>query len=64
MVMKNKSNLQSCPTKLLILTEEYTQKFLLRDHLEEQVAIDVLYSVLLHLVQEPRQELAFLARIS
>ena len=46
-----------------ILTEEDAEEFLLCDHLEEQVAVDVLDGVLLHLVQEPRQELAFLTRI-
>lgn len=46
-----------------MLTEEDTEELLLGDHLEEEVAVDVLDGVLLHLVEQPRQELALLARI-
>ena len=43
-----------------ILTEENSEELVLADHPDEQVPVDVLYSVLLHLVEQPSQQLRLL----
>ena len=46
------------------LTEKDGEELVLLDHGEEQLPVDVLDRVLLHLVQEPGQQLPALAGIS
>ncbi len=49
---------------MMRLTEKDSEEFVLSNHFDEKIAIDVLNGVLLHLVEKPGQEFAFLPRIS
>ena len=48
----------------MILTEEDAEELLLGDHLEEEVAVDVLDGVLLHLVEQPGEQLRLLGSVA
>lgn len=60
------SNAEPFPiaTVLASLTEEDGEELGVVDVLEEEVPVDVLHRVLLHLVQQPSQELVLLARVA
>ena len=47
-----------------ILTEENSEELVLADHPDEQVPVDVLYCVLLHLVEQPSQQLRLLSCVA
>jgi hypothetical protein len=47
-----------------VLTEEDGEELEVVDHLVEKIPVDVLYGVLLHLVQQPGQQLCLLSCVS
>jgi hypothetical protein len=61
---QNKWQFKNEPGTALPLTEVDRQELVLPDHLDEEIAVDVLDRVLLHLVQQPRQQLRLFPRVA